>query len=68
MNIFTWEGDTLIGAARLTVPKSQRNAACPSPLRELKGVAEKKGNIHTSEDVPGEFKLEFPVIADRKTG
>ncbi len=70
VSLFTREGEKLIGAIKLKVPESQRDAETLSvsfTLRELEGeLAEKGENSGAYEDIPGEFKLEFPVAVDRE--
>lgn len=69
VSIFTREGDKLIGAARITVPESQRDAEkldVSFTLRNLHGNTAPENTNSVYEDVPGEFKLEFPVVVDRE--
>lgn len=70
VSTFTREGEKLIGAARITVPESQRNAeklTVSLTLRGLKGeLAENGEHSNIFEDIPGQFILEFPVVVDRE--
>ncbi len=66
---FTWQEEKLIGAVKLTVPESQRDAEkldVAFTLRGLSGNTAPENTNAVYEDVPGEFKLEFPVTVDRE--
>lgn len=66
---FTRQGEKLIGAARIKVPESQRDAEkldVSFTLRDLHGNTAPENTNSVYEDVPGEFKLEFPVMVDRE--
>ncbi len=69
VSIFTREGEKLIGAARIAVPESQRDAEkldVSFTLRNLQGNTARENAVAVYEDIPGEFKLEFPVAVDRE--
>ncbi len=66
---FTREGEKLIGAARITVPESQRGKGkldVSFTLRDLHGNTAPKNTNSVYEDIPGAFKLEFPVVVDKE--
>ncbi len=69
VSAFTPQGDKLTGAARLDIPESQKGAGpfqIALILRDLEGhvKSEISGNEVTVENIPGEFRLEFPLAVD----
>lgn len=66
---FTWQGEKLLGAVKLTVPESQRDAEkldVSFTLQGLHGNTAPENTNAVYEDVPGEFRLAFPVTVDRE--